>query len=392
MRHPNMFYFSPRAGSRARCRARAGTPARADSVAHARLRHELPADSSPEPTPAPEPAARRRQSHVLQSRDRRDRQLPRHPRAITRSTTARRSRSRSPRSRFRPSSTRTRAPTSSSSIQNEGSSSRRATSRSCTSPCRPLVKVGKFKAQFGKINTLHLTCCPGWTSLCRSPTSSAADRGLERRGRLGREAHRAARRHVFRADRPGLPRRRRGRSSRRRPRRLAWLGQYRVYRDFGDDHNLELGASYGEGFNGTSADARRRPSRTSTSSTAGSRSRADPYRSFILRSEFFRSLREQPTGRQQIAHGLLRRRATISSRRRWFVGARYEFAGPRRRRHPARPRRGRDADVPAERVLACSAASSASGATPAASPPTRASCRSSSRSAPTAPIHFEVAT
>ena len=36
---------------------------------------------------------------------------------------------------------------------------------------------------------------------------------------------------------------------------LSYLGHYRVYRDIGDDHNVEVGATWGRGHNGVTADS-----------------------------------------------------------------------------------------------------------------------------------------
>jgi len=106
--------------------------------------------------------------------------------------------------------------------------------------------------------------------------------------------------------------------------KVAWNGQYRVYRDFGDDNNLEVGTSYGSGFNGVTNDTttqlqnfhmvyRWKPLQ------------GRPYRQLIVRSEFFRSVREQ-IGPTQIATGWFAS-ADYQLARRWFLGARYEWSG-----------------------------------------------------------------
>ena len=69
---------------------------------------------------------------------------------------------RSPRRRSRRSSIRTRAPTSSSRSARRASSSKKASSRSPTLPGGLLTKVGKMRAAFGKVNTLHNHVLP-WT-------------------------------------------------------------------------------------------------------------------------------------------------------------------------------------------------------------------------------------
>ena len=46
-----------------------------------------------------------------------------------------------------------------------------------TLPGGLLMKVGKMKAQFGKVNTLHSHTRRGWTRRWRCRTCSAATRG-----------------------------------------------------------------------------------------------------------------------------------------------------------------------------------------------------------------------
>jgi len=188
-----------------------------------------------------------------------------------------------------------------------------------------IVKAGKFKMQFGKINTLHQHVLPwpdeplpvvnllgsedGWedegisvSKLIELP----GDTFSEVYGQVvsGHDVE-----NLFAA--PSAS-------------KVAWNGQYRVYRDFGDDNNLEVGTSYGSGFNGVTNDTttqlqnfhmvyRWKPLQ------------GRPYRQLIVRSEFFRSVREQ-IGPTQIATGWFAS-ADYQLARRWFLGARYEWSG-----------------------------------------------------------------
>jgi hypothetical protein len=191
-------------------------------------------------------------------------------------------------------------------------------------PLDLLVKVGKFKAQFGKVNTLHPHLLPwadeplplvnllgseeGWNDAGVSVARIFALPG-DTFSELTGQVFRGDVENLFAAPSRG---------------KLAWLGQYRVYRDLGDDHNLEVGASYGEGFNGTSADAK------TTLQNAHLVYRwkplqGRPHRSFILRGEFFRSLRQQE-GPSPIATGYYVS-GDYQLARRWFAGGRYEWAG-----------------------------------------------------------------
>lgn len=190
-------------------------------------------------------------------------------------------------------------------------------------PADLLVKVGKFKAQFGKINTLHLHVLPwpdeplplinllgsedGWSDsgvsvarLIPLPADTFSDLTVQ----------------VFRGKTFGLfdaP----GRSD------LSYVAQYRVYRDFGDDNNVELGSSWGRGSNGTTADAK-----TTLENLhlvyRWKPLQGRPYRSFILRSELFRSRRQQPGG-TQTSRGFYAS-GDYQLTRRLFAGARYEFS------------------------------------------------------------------
>jgi len=190
-------------------------------------------------------------------------------------------------------------------------------------PLDLLVKVGKFKAQFGKVNTLHLHVLPwpdeplpvinllgseeGWSDsgisvarLIPLPADTFSDLTVQ----------------VFRGKTFGLfdaP----GRSD------LAYVAQYRAYRDFGDDNNVELGSSWGRGSNGTTADAK-----TTLENLhlvyRWKPLQGRPYRSFILRSELFRSRRQQPGG-TQTGRGFYAS-ADYQLTRRLFAGARYEFS------------------------------------------------------------------
>lgn len=185
------------------------------------------------------------------------------------------------------------------------------------------VKLGKFKAQFGKVNTQHLHVLP-WAdeplpvvNLLGSDEGWAdAGASVARLFELPGDTYSELTVQVFRGQTKGLfDARSRG--------DLAFNAQYRVYRDFGDDNNLEMGASWGHGFNGLTE--------ISTTQLGNVHLvyrwkplQGRPHRSFILRSEFFRSQRSQPGGRQNALGFYVSGDWQLA--RRWFVGARYEFA------------------------------------------------------------------
>lgn len=189
-------------------------------------------------------------------------------------------------------------------------------------PADLLVKVGKFKAQIGKVNLMHTHVLPWADEPLPVVNLLGGAEGWNDSGvsvakifPLG-ETFSELTLQVFRGESEGLfeaP----SRSD------LAYLAHYRAYRDFGDDHNVELGSTWGRGSNGTTPDAkttlenihlvyRWRP--------LGGR----PYRSFILRSELFRSRRDQPGGRQSSRGFFVSGDYQLA--RRWVAGGRYEFS------------------------------------------------------------------
>jgi hypothetical protein len=189
-------------------------------------------------------------------------------------------------------------------------------------PADLLIKVGKFKAQIGKVNLMHLHVLP-WADvplpivnlLGSEEGWNDAGVSIARIFPFG-ETFSELTLQVFRGESEGLF---------EAPSRgdLAYLAHYRAYRDFGDDHNLELGSTWGRGSNGTDDDART----TLENIHLVYRWRplsGRPYRSFILRSELFRSRREQPGGRQSSRGFFVGGDYQLA--RRWLAGARYEFA------------------------------------------------------------------
>jgi len=190
-------------------------------------------------------------------------------------------------------------------------------------PADLLVKVGKFKAQIGKVNLMHLHVLPWADAPLPIVNLLGGEEGWNDAGvsvarllPLPGDTFSELTLQVFRGESEGLfeaP----SRSD------LAYLAHYRAYRDFGDDHNLELGSTWGRGSNGTTDDAKT----TLENLHLVYRWKpltGRPYRSFILRSELFRSRREQPGGRQSARGFYVGGDYRLA--RRWFAGARYEFS------------------------------------------------------------------
>ncbi len=190
-------------------------------------------------------------------------------------------------------------------------------------PADLLVKVGKFKAQIGKVNLMHTHVLP-WVDVPLPMVNllgseegwNDAGVSVARIFPLPGDTFSELTVQVFRGESEGLfeaP----SRSD------LAYLAHYRAYRDFGDAHNLELGSTWGRGNNGTTDDAKT----TLENLHLVYRWKpltGRPYRSFVLRSELFRSRREQPGGKQSSRGFFVGGDYQLA--RRWFAGARYEFS------------------------------------------------------------------
>jgi hypothetical protein len=192
-----------------------------------------------------------------------------------------------------------------------------------TLPWQTQAKAGKFKVQFGKVNTMHLHLLP-WVDyplplddILLSPDTWASEgisvsKVIELPGDTFSELYVQVLNGTS-----GLLFVGPTKSD------LTYNAQYKVFRDFGDDHNLEVGFSYAHGYNGTSA----------TNTTALQNVdlvyrwkplQGRPYRSFILRSEYFWSQREQPDGTQKAQGFFVGGDWQLG--RRWYTGARYEFS------------------------------------------------------------------
>ena len=184
-----------------------------------------------------------------------------------------------------------------------------------------LVKVGRMRVSFGKVNTMHLHVLPwpdeplpvvnllggedGWIG-----SGGSIARLIPLPGDLFSELTL----QVFRGDADGLF---------SAPNRgdLAYNGHYRVFADLSDSTNLDLGLSYGLGPNGTSADARTNLSGLDAT-FRWKPLRTGLYRQLVLRGELVRSSREQPGGTQNAVGWYVSGEYQLA--RRWWIGVRGE--------------------------------------------------------------------
>ena len=190
-----------------------------------------------------------------------------------------------------------------------------------------LTKVGKMRAAFGKVNTFHTHLLP-W-----------ADRPLVTRNLVGGEdgiddagisvarlipnpwIFLEATGQVFRGDSGDL-----FKSSKRGD--LSYVGHLRGYHDISESSNVDLGFSYSSGHNDAGvADGELLDSFKTQLYGIDATFRWKPlqraiYSSFLGRSEWIWSRRDQPTGLQR-ATGLYVS-GDYQVGRRWFAGARYD--------------------------------------------------------------------
>jgi hypothetical protein len=184
-----------------------------------------------------------------------------------------------------------------------------------------LVKVGRMKVAFGKINTLHPHVWQWVDSPLTQDNLLGGEEGWKGDGvsvakliPLG-ETFSELTLQAFRGD--GGPFAAPERSD------LAYNAHYRVFRDLSDSTNLDVGLSYGAGHNGVAAD---------TTTELGALDvtfrwkplRQGSYRSAVVRGELFSSRREQEGGTQDALGWYLA--ADYQLARRWSVGARAESA------------------------------------------------------------------
>jgi hypothetical protein len=201
-----------------------------------------------------------------------------------------------------------------------------------TVPGGLLIKAGKMRANFGRLNAFHNHTLP-WVDRplvmfnllggeTDDPDTGIKDAGVSISrllpvGGLFVEATG----EVFRGDSGTL-----FSSSRRQD--VSAIGHLRGYRDLSEATNLEVGASYARGHNDQGSDfltqlygadvtLRWRPLRRAI------------YHSFAGRAELMWSRREEPAGLQNAFGGFVS--ADYRLNRRWFLGGRYDWSDRARR-------------------------------------------------------------
>jgi hypothetical protein len=191
-----------------------------------------------------------------------------------------------------------------------------------TLPGGLLMKVGKMKAQFGKVNTMHSHVLPWVDTPLPMRNLLGGDEGLNDSGIsvskliMNPVMFLEATGEVYNGDNDLF------KSYKRSD--LGYVGRLRGYRDVSESTNLDLGTSFAYGHNDASPD--------STTKLFGidATLRYRPlqealYKKALLRTELFWSHRGQPVGAEVAAFG-----AYVSGEyqltRRLFGGARYDWS------------------------------------------------------------------
>ncbi len=190
-----------------------------------------------------------------------------------------------------------------------------------TVPGGLLVKVGKMRDAFGKVNAMHAHALPWSDRPLATRNLAGGDEGMADAGLsvsklipnrfLFLEATAQAYRgesEIFAAPTRGD---------------LAYLGRLRAFRDLGESMNLDLGGSIAYGHNGVTADTTTRLAGADLTFRWRPLRRAI-YRRFLARTELMWSRREGETGPSK-AFGMYAA-ADYQFARRFVAGARYDFS------------------------------------------------------------------
>jgi hypothetical protein len=197
-----------------------------------------------------------------------------------------------------------------------------------TLPGGILMKVGKLRSAFGRVNTFHSHQLP-WpdrplvTQNLVGGEEGIADAGLSIARLIpNRWMFLEATGQVFRGDSGDL-------FTSHQRQDLSYVGHLRGYQDINESTNIDVGGSYARGHNPSGALVEDPdPSRFTTTlfgvdATLRWRPlRRSIYRSFVGRSELVWSRREQPDGRQDGAGFFVS--GDYQFARRWFAGARLD--------------------------------------------------------------------
>jgi hypothetical protein len=203
-------------------------------------------------------------------------------------------------------------------------------------PAGLLLKVGKMRAEFGKVNTIHNHALPFIDRPLVTNNLVGGEDGIDDAGiSLSRflpapknwflqgtaQVYRGDSSDVFTAD---------------HRQDLSVVGHLRLYRDLGESTNIDLGGSYARGHNTAGVRTTFNPENFLTNLySADATLRWKPlrraiYHSFLFRTELFWSARDQlsPLNAFQTQHAFgLYSDSEYRVNRRWTVGGRFDRSG-----------------------------------------------------------------
>jgi hypothetical protein len=203
-------------------------------------------------------------------------------------------------------------------------------------PAGLLLKVGKMRAEFGKVNTIHNHALPFIDRPLVTNNLVGGEDGIDDAG-ISLSRFLPAPKNwfvqgtaqVYRGDSSDV-------FSANRRQDVSVVGHLRLYRDLGESTNIDLGASYARGHNTAGVGTAFNPENFLTNLySADATLRWKPlrraiYHSFLLRNEFFWSARDQlsPLNVFQTQHAFgFYSDAEYRVNRRWTLGGRFDRSG-----------------------------------------------------------------
>ena len=202
-------------------------------------------------------------------------------------------------------------------------------------PAGLLLKVGKMRAAFGKVNTIHNHALPFIDRPLVTNNLVGGEDGIDDAGFSLSRFLPAPKNwflegtaQVFRGDSDDL-------FTAYRSQDLSVVGHLRAYRDLSESTNLDLGVSYSRG-NSAGLQTASNPSAFFTNLYAADATlrwkplRRAIYHSFLLRNEFMWSARDQlsPSNTFQTQHAFgFYSNAEYRANRRWTIGGRFDRSG-----------------------------------------------------------------
>jgi len=203
-------------------------------------------------------------------------------------------------------------------------------------PAGLLLKVGKMRAEFGKVNTIHNHALPFIDRPLATDNLVGGEDGIDDAGISLSRFLPAPKNWFFQ----GTAQVYRGDSadvfSANQRQDVSVVGHLRLYRDLGESTNIDLGGSYARGHNNAGIGTVFNPENFLTNLYGADATlrwkplRRSIYHSFLLRNEFFWSARDQlsPVNIFETQHAFgLYSSAEYRVNRRWTVGGRFDRSG-----------------------------------------------------------------